>query len=42
MDARSCQKLKGLVVWMSREITQACRPECFHGKLPSGNINHRL
>ena len=28
--------LKGLVVWMSREITQACCPEFFLRKLPSG------
>ena len=28
--------LKGLVVWMSREITQACCPEFFLRKLPTG------
>ena len=36
------EKLKGLVMWMSKEITQACCPECFPGKLPSGNSYHRL
>ena len=28
--------LKGLVVWMSSEITQPCCPELFLRKLPSG------
>ena len=30
------EKMKGLVVWMSREITQACCPEFFQRKLPLG------
>ena len=36
------EKFKGIVVWMSREITQACCPEYFPGTLPSGKSYHRL
>jgi len=31
------EQLKGLVVWMSREITQACCRDIFPGNIPSGN-----
>jgi len=31
------EQLKGLVVWMSREITQACCHDFFLGNIPSDN-----